>query len=224
MTRIEELLAAAAVDPHAGAWDELYEEACHQGLSDADEAFLIPRLADVAARFAPADRDNALLLGGEIAADLDETSWLRYAEALAALRRLTNDWLPTPTDPQSFVFRLQAVMALEGDELWGAELDRIVHDEIEIECPNCETSLFVAFGDDGCFATHEDYAIKSEVEKTPLLPATPTELEGVGRRLHSMSARVGQESVAAALTYLFGRATCTECSTTFRVSDQVQRY
>jgi hypothetical protein len=164
------------------------------------------------------------MLGGQIAADLEETEWPRYAEALAALHRLTNDWLATPTDPQSFVFRLQAVMALEGDELWGAELDRIVHDEVEVECPQCGTSLFVAFGEDGHFATHEDYATKSDVEQTPLLPAEPADLDGVGQRLHLMSVQAGQQSVATALTYLFGRATCTQCSTTFRVSEQVFRY
>lgn len=116
VTKIEELLATAAADPYADAWDTLYVEACHQGFSDADEAFLVPRLADLAGGYAPADRDNVLILGGKVAADLDETEWPRYAEAFATLHRLTNDWLATPTDPHSFVFRLQAVMALEGDE------------------------------------------------------------------------------------------------------------
>ncbi|MET8364958.1 hypothetical protein AB0J68_22110 [Micromonospora sp. NPDC049580] len=224
MTKVDELLATAAADSYADAWDSLYEKACHEGFSEADEAFLIPRLADLAGRYAPAGRDNVLMLAGKIAADLDEANWPRYAEVFATMHRLTNDWLATPTDRHSFVFRLQAVMALEGDELWGAELDRIVHDEIEVECPQCETSLFVAFGEDGCFATHEDYATKPDVEQTPLLPTEPDELNGVGQRLHLMSVQAGQQSVAIALTYLFGRATCTQCSTTFRVSEQVFRY
>lgn len=224
MTKVKELLATAAVDPHADAWDSLYEKACHEGFSDADVAFLIPRLADLAGRYAPADRDNALMLAGKMAADLDEANWPRYADAFATMHRLTNDWLATPTDPGSFVYRLQAVMALEGNEVWGAELDRIVHDEVEVECPQCTTSLFVTFGKDGCFATHEDYATKSDVEQTPLLPADPAELTGVGQRLHLMSLVAGQQSVATALTYLFGRATCTQCSTTCRVSEQVFRY
>lgn len=146
-----------------------------------------------------------------------------YAEALAALRRQTDEWLATPTDPRSFVFRLQAVMGLEGDELWGAELGRIVHDEVEVECPQCGTSLFVAFGEDGHFATHEDYATKADVEQTPLLPATPADLDGVGQRMHLVSVQAGQQSVVTALTYLFGHATCTQCRTMLRVSEQIFR-
>ncbi|HZM77570.1 MAG TPA: hypothetical protein VFC19_17775 [Candidatus Limnocylindrales bacterium] len=42
----------------------------------------------------------------------------------------------------------------------------------------------MAFGTYGCFATHENYATKSHVEKTPLVPAEPAELSGVDRRLH----------------------------------------
>ncbi|MET7966250.1 hypothetical protein [Micromonospora sp. NPDC005305] len=113
MTEGEELLAAAAADPYADAWDSLYERACHEGFFDADEAFLIPRLADLAGRYAPADRENVLMLAGKIAADLDEANWPQYAEAFATMHRRTNDWLVTPTDPGSFVYRLQAVMALK---------------------------------------------------------------------------------------------------------------
>ncbi|AEV86812.1 hypothetical protein ACWT_5794 [Actinoplanes sp. SE50] len=223
MIEVEGLLAAAAADPYADAWDSLHEKAGQERFLDADEAFLIPRLADLAGRYAPADRDNVLMLAGRIAADLDEANWPRYAEAFATMHRLADDWLVTPIDPGSFVYRLQAVLALEGDEVWGAELDRIGNDEVEVECPQCTTSLFVAFGKDGCFATHEDYATKPDVEQTPLLPAEPAELTGVGQRLHLMSLAAGQQSVAAALTYLFGRATCTQCGTTFRVSEQVFR-
>jgi hypothetical protein len=34
-------------------------------------------LANIAAAFAPADRDNALIFAGQLAADLDEASRLR---------------------------------------------------------------------------------------------------------------------------------------------------
>jgi hypothetical protein len=115
-------------------------------------------------------------------------------------------------------------LALEGDEVWGKELDRIVYDEIEVECPTCTTSLFVVFGEHGHFATHEDYATKSDVERTPLLSAPTDELIGAGQRLHTMCLQAQQAAVADALTYVFGRATCTQCSTTFQVSDQVGRY
>ncbi|GAA1366288.1 hypothetical protein [Catellatospora chokoriensis] len=223
MSKTEALLARAAADPHATAWDELYVTACHYGFPDMDEATLLPCLADIAARFEPSDRDNVLILAGQIATRLDETSWPLYAEPLTALQHLAAGWAMTPTDPPAFIYRLRAVMALDGDEVWGTELDRIGHGEIETDCPACGTSLFVVFGDHGCFATHEDYATRSDVEKAPLFPAEPTELDGAGRRLYSLSVQAGQHSVATTLMYLFGRATCTQCGTEFRVSEQVER-
>ncbi|MEV4538935.1 hypothetical protein AB0J82_34700 [Asanoa sp. NPDC049518] len=224
VTSVENLLVEAEADPHAPAWNVLYERACQEGFHESEEALLISRLANVAAEFTPADRDDVLILAGQLAVDMDERSLRQHAGALEQLRQLTTDWLPTPTDGRSFIYRLRAVMALEGDLLWGEELERLIYDEVEVECPQCEISLFIAFGERGHFATHEDYATKSDVVQTPLLPATAVDLDGVGLRLYSMSNDVGQHPVAEALTYLFGHATCTQCGSTFRVSDQVERY
>ena len=224
VTKIEDLLRTAAADPQTPAWNDLYHEVCHQGQCYPSGFVLLPQLAGIAARFAPADRDHPLIFAGEIAVDLDDASRAQYAETLATLNRLTDAWLSTPTDPQTFIYRLQAVLALEGNRVWGKELDRIVDGEIEVECPTCGTSVFVVFGDYGHFASHEDYATKSDVVRTPLLPATTCEMNGVGRRLRTMSLEAQQPAVASALTYVFGRATCTQCSTTFQVSSQVGRY
>lgn len=38
-----------------------------------------------------------------------------------------------------------------------------------------------------------------------------------------MSIEAGQQSVASAITYVFGRATCAECGRTLRISDQIER-
>ena len=218
------MLADAEPDPYSDSWDQLFEQVRHVGISANDRTLLIERLPEIAARYSPHERDNILFLAGQLAADLDEACRPRFLGALASLRSLASDWLAAPTSPQDFLYRLQATVALEGDELWGAELGRIVDDEIEVECPHCRTVLFVAFGDAGCFATHEDYATKAVVEQTPLLPAGPAELRGAGRRLYQASLQQGQTAVATALTYLFGRATCTQCSITFHVSDRVFRY
>lgn len=224
METINELLAAAAPDPRARAWDTLYEAVRHAGLVESDRDILLRRLPGIAVRYAPADRDNVLMLAGQIAAELDEAVWPRYEGELAELRALTGDWLPNPVDSRGFVYRLQAVMALDGDTVWGAELERIGHDEIEVECPRCWTMLFVVFGADGHFATDEDYATTPDVRRTALLPAEPASLTGAGQQLHILSMRAGQQSVADALLYLFGRATCPQCGETFRVADQVYRH
>ncbi|WP_229073398.1 hypothetical protein [Actinoplanes sp. DH11] len=205
MTTVEEMLAAAEADAYSYAWDSLLEEVRHVGIHDDERALLIERLPAITARFAPADRDNVLLLAGHLAADVDEAAWPRHAEALTALRSLAGDWLASPADAGLFIHRLQAAVALEGDELWGAELHRIDENEIELECPHCGTTLALVLG-------------------PPLRPAAPADLDGAGRRLHEASLEAGQPSVATALTYLFGRTTCTECDHRFRVSDQVFRY
>jgi hypothetical protein len=224
VTTIEQMLTAAEADPYSDFWDQLFEQARHIGTSDDDQALLLQRLPEIAGRYSPGEQDGVLFLAGQLAADLDEARWPRFREELATLRFLAGGWLASPASPQDFLYRLQAMTALEGDELWGAELSRIVDDEIEVECPRCGTLLFVAFGDGGHFATHEDYATKTIVEQTPLLPASPADLDGAGQRLYQASVQHGQTAIATALTYLFGQATCTQCSTEFRVSDQVSRY
>ncbi|WP_433796466.1 hypothetical protein [Actinoplanes sp. CA-252034] len=224
MTTIEQMLAGAEADPYSHHWDQLIEQVCHVGIGEDDRTRLIDSLPAIASRYPAGDRDNVLLLAGQIAADVDEESWPRFAEELKALHSLAGDWLAAPADPGLFLYRLQAMAALEGDELWGAELHRIADEEMEIECPTCGTVLFVVFGGAGRFATHEDYATRPVVEKSPLQPATDTELEGAGRRLYHASLQAGQTSIATALRYLFGRAECTQCNTVFRVSDQVFRH
>lgn len=223
MATVDELLVQAAMDPRAAAWGVLHDRACQDGFHEAETALLLARLPDIAAEFVPADRDLVLILAGQLAVEMDRPARRRHAKALAPLRDLAVDWLLAPADEPLFIYRLRAVLALDGDTLWGDELELLVNDEVEIECPRCERSLFVVFGDDAHFATHEDYATKAGVAKTPVLPAAAGSLRGIGQRLYRMSAAAGQQSVANAVTYVFGRATCTLCGRTLRVSDQVER-
>ncbi len=201
VTTIGDLLATAATDPAAEAWDDLFEQVRHTGVSDSEKALLLERLPAIAGRFAPAGRDGPLFLAGQLAADLDEDRWPRFHDQLTVLRALAADWLGIPDD--AFLYRLQAAVALEGDELWGAELQRIDYGEIELECPHCGTDHFITLGEDDRFATRPD--------------------TGLGNRLHQLSMDAGRAGVATRLTYLFGHATCPDCGTTFRLSDQVQR-
>jgi hypothetical protein len=96
------------------------------------------------------------------------------------LHRLANDWLAAPTDPQSFVFRLQAVMALEGDELWVRSSIGSCTTRSKSSARSAGTSLLWRSARMGVSLPTEDYATKSDVERTPLLPAEPAELNGVG--------------------------------------------
>ncbi|MER5642710.1 hypothetical protein ABT095_37960 [Kitasatospora sp. NPDC002227] len=99
-------------------------------------------------------------------------------------------------------------------------LDNLVQGEYEVECLDCEVSLFIVLGEDGFFSCSDDYALR-DVERTPLRPADPAELEGLAKQLHDRALADGQPVVALRLTYLFGRAACTDCGTVFSVADSV---
>lgn len=75
------------------------------------------------------------------------------------------------------------------------------------------------FGAHGYLTAREDYVITADVARTPLRPALPDELDGLGLRLHSLSATAGQDAVAETITYVFGEATCSECGTVFSVAE-----
>ena len=57
--------------------------------------------------------------------------------------------------------------------------------------------------------------------RTPLRPADPGELTGVGRRLHDLAARDGQDEVARLVVHAFGAATCPACGVDFAVAERV---
>src|SRR5438552_15936804 len=82
--------------------------------------------------------------------------------------------------------------ASRGDKIWGKELDHINDGEIDVQCPECGEELLVDL--------HSD--------DSPIEPGLCSELAG---RLHAEAVQAGRESVATALTHLFGRLSCPGC-------------
>src|SRR5258706_12202296 len=95
MSDVVGLLEVAAGDPRSPAWGQLYEAVCHQGTCYPDGFVLLPRLAEIAATFAPQDRDQVVGFAGDLAADADVEEHARYREALTALRRAAQECLAT---------------------------------------------------------------------------------------------------------------------------------
>ena len=224
MTKIEDLLQIASTDPRASAWNDLYQEVCHQGDCYPDGFFLVPLLAGIATGFEPEDRDNVLSLAGDIAVDLDEASRDRYAEALATLRRLWMSRLArrvtrrhsSTASRLSWHWKGTGYRARTSTE-YSARNTRSSAQAAQRPCSPCSENTATS-------QPTEDYAITSDVECTPLLPVQPSDMDGLGLRLHSMSINAGQGSTAEALTYVFGHATCTRCNAVFRVADRVGQY
>jgi hypothetical protein len=203
VTSLQEALDAAADDPASPAWDLIWQESCHQGTCDPASAVLLPWLARTCANLSPQDRERGVVLAGFIAVDADDLSRGLYAGDIATLRALTLECLASGGSSDTmFVYLQQAVLGFDGDEVWGKELDRINDGEVDVQCPACA----------------EDLLVDLQSGDSSIEPGLSSQL---ATRVHAEALRVGHESVATSLTYLFGRMICPVCGITFNPADEV---
>ncbi|NUT35773.1 MAG: hypothetical protein HOV79_22185 [Hamadaea sp.] len=143
------LLDAAAADPRSPAWDEIWQQSCHQGTCAPASAVLLPLLARACAALSLAERAKPLVFAGFVAVDADPASRARYAADIASLRAQAMQSLGSPDlDDLMFVYLLQAVLGFDGDEIWGKQLDRLSDGEAEPSCPACDVEMVVELSAD----------------------------------------------------------------------------
>lgn len=209
-------------------WQELWGSLCHQGsVYDASWAAM-PVLTDIALDRAPGGPIQAVTMAGLITTDPDEACHERYAREIGQLldvaRRLRDD---PGQDAHTFVYLQMAVLAFEGAGVWAEALEGVNSEEYDLECPECEEGLFVAFGSYGVFTSAGDYVTgagkEDEAGRTVLVPAAPDRLDGIGARLYGEAVAAGQAEVAQALTYVFGKTGCPSCEAQFTVSEEVEK-
>ncbi|WP_280881686.1 hypothetical protein [Streptomyces pseudovenezuelae] len=208
-------------------WTALWSSLCHQGsVYDASWAAL-PQLTEIARGRAPGGPLQAVVMAGVIADDMDDPRRELYAREIDELLATARELLagPDPTAPL-FVNLLQSVLSFEGAGIWSEALAGVNSEEYEFECPECEESLYIAFGGYGTFVSVGDY-VPGAGDQDPesrgkLTPAVPEQLSGMGARLHGEAVAHGQAEVARALTYVFGEARCPSCDTVFPVSQEVE--
>ncbi|WP_416958214.1 hypothetical protein [Streptomyces sp. Agncl-13] len=210
-------------------WQELWGSLCHQGsVYDASWAAM-PVLTDIALGRAPGGPIQAVTMAGLITTDPDEECRARYAREIAQLLDAARALRADPgQDAHTYVYLTMAVLAFEGGEVWAEALEGVNSEEYDLECPECEDGLFVAFGSYGVFTSAGDYVTGAGKEeategRTELVPATPGQLDGIGARLHGEAVQFGQTEVARALTYVFGKASCPSCEAVFTVSEEVEK-
>ncbi|WP_262060466.1 hypothetical protein [Streptomyces sp. STR69] len=211
-------------------WQELWGSLCHQGsVYDASWAAM-PVLVDIALERAPGGPIQAVTMAGLITTDPDEECHQRYAREIGQLLGVARRLRADPTqDAHTFVYLQMAVLAFEGGgEVWAEALEGVNSEEYDLECPECEEGLYVAFGSYGVFTSAGDYVTGAGKEadtegRTELIPATPDALDGTGARLHGEAVEFGQTEVATALTYVFGKASCPSCEAVFTVSEEVEK-
>ncbi|MFD7105724.1 hypothetical protein [Streptomyces celluloflavus] len=225
---IPALLGRISREPKPELWSDLWSALCHQGSVYSASFAALPWLADVAGGDDREQAVNALALAGAIMAGAEQRHGAgdvraQHAAEVESLLAAVNQHLRTASDRTSYIHLLEAMLGFEGVVCWSENLAwGLGNEEYEVGCPGCQTGLFIVLGERGFFSTSEDYALSDDdVETRPLLPATPANLDGIGRRLNDIALSDGQHEVAHALTYVFGRATCPDCETEFSVADQV---
>ncbi|GGN98843.1 hypothetical protein GCM10010112_92070 [Actinoplanes lobatus] len=196
-----DVLRAAAADPASPAWKVVWEQSCDQGVCDPASAALLPWLATTIRAFAGGRRETPLALAGLIAVDATDADRAAYGGDIETLHRLAVDRLPEASDDSAFVYLLQAVLGLEGDEVWGKELDHLNDGEVDVHCPECGEEILLGLTDE-----------------SEIAPGLSSELSA---RLHAEAVRAGREAVAVGLTRLFGRLACHECGGSFPVADNL---
>ncbi|MFJ9589270.1 hypothetical protein [Streptomyces acidicola] len=227
---IPALLDRIASEPSSELWNDLWSSLCHQGSVYSASFAALPWLAGTAGSDDREQAVSALTLAGAIMAgagpgpEADDVR-VEHAAVVATLLSLANERLRTASDRSEYVYLLESVLAFEGVVGWSEELAwGLTNEEYEVSCPECEEFLFVVFGERGFFCTSDDHALSDdqvEAETKPLRPAEPGDLDGIGRRLHDTALADGRREVAAALTYVFGDATCPDCDTDFSVAAQI---
>jgi hypothetical protein len=225
---IPALLDRIASGPKPELWSDLWSALCHQGSVYSASFAALPWLAGVAGSDDREQAVNALALAGAIMAGAEQPHGAgdvraQHAAEIESLLAAVNQQLRTPSDRTNYIHLLEAMLGFEGVVGWSEDLAwGLGNEEYEVDCPGCQTGLFIVLGERGFLSTSEDYALSDDdVETRPLLPANPANLDGIGRRLHDIALSDGQYEVAHALTYVFGRATCPDCETEFSVADQV---
>lgn len=221
------LLDRIASEPSDERWSELWSALCHQGSVYSASFAALPWLAGVAGGDDREQAVRAVHLAGAIMAGADQPHGaddvrVRHAAEVEVLLSAANQYLRTASDTTEYVYLLECVLAFEGVVGWSEHLAwGLVSEEYEVSCPGCQASLFIAVGERGFFSTSGDYALSDDVETRPLRPANPADLDGIGRRLHSIALADGHQGVANSMTYVFGDATCPDCETDFSVAEQI---
>lgn len=222
------LFARLGGDDDAEVWEELWSALCHQGsVYDASWAAL-PQLTDIACGRAPGDPCQAVVLAGMIVVDSADPRRERYASEVAELLTAARGLVADPDLSASlFVYLLQSVLSFEAVDFWSEALEGVNREEYEVECPECEEGLYVAFGAFGTFVSAGDYVTGKGAGEAgtrgELTPAEPRELTGIGARLHGEAVARGQAEVARALTLVFGRGRCPSCAAGFEVAREIER-
>ncbi|MEV0562230.1 hypothetical protein [Dactylosporangium sp. NPDC050588] len=113
---------------------------------------------------------------------------------------------------------MQDTLAFAGYTFWASISMDFTDEHHHLDCPHCSTRLAIVIGDYGYYSAIRDHN-DGDIHRVPLQPITPAELGGIRRWMHDTAAAGGETTLAGGLTYLFGRAGCGACGSTFDLAD-----
>ncbi|MEU8565392.1 hypothetical protein AB0C45_28415 [Streptomyces cyaneofuscatus] len=165
------------------AVDRLWGRLCHQGTITPASIAALPQLADMAKTEDVGDW--ALDLAGAVASGLlqrhgADEEVARCAATLAELRAMAAARLRSGLDGKTYLSRLRAMLAFDGQILWFEALDDFTDSFVTVACPHCDAPVTIAVGDYGCYSSIRDWNL-GDVHQVELRPAVPHELIGTGR-------------------------------------------
>ena len=220
---VGELLDRLGREPDAALWDELDHRLVVEAECFCSAGFAaLPALSQLAQSDDAEQRDRALDLAAVITRTLhrnheDDKLVRANPQALAVLHHLAQTRIATCTRP-AIVQQLQDTLAFAGCTFWASISLDFTDEHYHLGCPHCPTRLAIVIGDYGHYSAIRDYN-DGDIHRVPLHPAAPADLTGVRRWMHDTAVAGGDMTLADGLTYLFGRARCGACGSTFDLAD-----
>lgn len=113
-------------------------------------------------------------------------------------------------------YGLEVLAAFEDLSIWQRDLDRLVNEEVELECPSCKEYIYLGLVDGALLAPADPDAVGDGL---PVQPADPGELGAAEARLLALCRAHNHAAVSGELLQLFGRVSCPQCGASCSVAD-----
>jgi hypothetical protein len=137
------------------------------------------------------------------------------ADAIAEFREVLDRHLRSR--PADYLTAFRALLAVEEQYHWAAVLGDFTDDFYQLACPHCAVEVTIAIGDYGRYSAIRDWHL-GDVDRRDLRPAPAEELLGIGRWMHEIAVRNGEEALAGGAAHLFGKAECPLCASVFTIA------
>ncbi|MCX5397087.1 hypothetical protein [Streptomyces sp. NBC_00102] len=221
---VEQCLRSPSDDD--GAWQTLWHHLAIEGTGVSAESYAaLPHLRDIVRAGDTAIGDRALKLVGAIIAavhyDHEADDFIRnLAPVIVELKQMTDRRLADKDLPMATAMSLfRAHLAFSGSTVWSlAEYD-FEDGFYEVGCPHCHLRVTIAIGIHGRYSAYRDWN-RGDIHRRPLQPAHPADLSGTAAWMYRTAGAIGLTALPEGLAYLFGRAECPDCASTFVVADQ----